>query len=328
MRLAQPAWLFLIPAVLAAGWLARRALSRRRATLVFPEAAQAAAAEPSSMALDMTPFLFKTVSLVLIVVALARPQLVERRFGGPAQGIDIILALDTSQSMLALDFDPADRITAAKETAKRFIQGRVQDRIGLVVFGGAPIVACPLTLDSEALLDFLENIQAGMTRTEGTAIGDGLVAAVDSLRPSPAKSKVIVLLTDGANNAGAIDPITAAKTAASFGIKVHAIGTGKRGETLLPVDTPMGRQLARIPDELDEESLLKIAAETDGKYFRATNVKELSGIFADIDRMETTEIAKPVVTSATDLYAWFVLPALFLLLSEAALARTLLLRIP
>lgn len=327
MSFAHPWWLLLALPALAAGWFAYRRLEPRRASMAFPEGDALAEAGGGAFQTAL-PYALKTLALLLAVAALARPQVVERRVRSVTRGIDILLVLDTSTSMRAVDFDPTDRMGAAVETAKRFVSGRADDRIGVLVFGGAPILACPLTMDYEAVGDYLGGVEAGMTRTEGTAIGDGIAAAVDHLKSSRAKSRVIVLLTDGSSNTGAIDPVTAAKAAQTYGVKIYAIGTGRRGEALAPIDTPFGRRLQRIPDELDEDVLTRVAAIADGRYFRATNFRELVEIYSEIDRLEKTDAARPEIVTRTDLYPWLVLPAFMLLAGEMALARTVLLRIP
>ncbi|MDE2293254.1 MAG: VWA domain-containing protein, partial [Elusimicrobia bacterium] len=256
------------------------------------------------------------------------PQAVRRALAGSTQGIDIMLVLDTSESMRALDFDPLDRITAAKQAAEDFIKRRSSDRIGLVVFAGEPLLACPPTLDYDALLSFLHDVKPGMTDSPGTAIGDGLAAALSHLKDSTAKSKVVVLLTDGASNTGLVDPLTAARAAASLGVKVYTIGTGKRGQAMVPVDTPFGRQLVPIPDDLDEDVLTKMAEATGGRYFRATNVKELSQIYKEIDALEKTSFERPETVSYADLHWYLLVPAALLLGAELVLGQTLLMRLP
>ena len=329
MRLEQPWWLLLVPVALLLGWLAYRIGESKRAALSFPDSrALAGAAGAGSRFLLVLPYVVRAAALVLCALALARPQWVLREDDGSSQGIDIMLVLDTSTSMFAIDFNPMNRIQAAKETARQFIAGRVNDRIGILVFGGSPILTCPLTTDYAALLEFLDGVDAGMTRTEGTAIGDAIASAADHFRSSKAKSKVIILLTDGANNAGIIDPLTAAKLAASYGIKIYAIGCAKRGQALVPVDTQFGRQLMAIPDELNEESLQQIASVTEGKYYRATNMKELSAIYSEIDKLEKSDVKKPPVVSYTDRYVWALAPAVFLLIAAMMLSQTVLLRIP
>jgi Ca-activated chloride channel family protein len=329
MRFEQPWLLLLAPAAVLLGWIAYRMNEPRRAALSFPDSRKLAGASDFRARLyRIFPYGVKSAALLLCVLALARPQSVLRGDDGSSQGIDIMLVLDTSTSMRAIDFDPLDRIGAAKETAKRFIAGRVHDRIGILVFGGAPVMTCPLTTDYGALLDFLNGVQAGMTDTDGTAIGDAIAAAADHFRSSKAKSKVMVMLTDGANNAGIIDPLTAAKLAASFGIKIYTVGCAKRGQSLVPVDTQFGRQLVRIPDELNEESLTEIAQATGGEYFRATNYQELSSIYGRIDKLQKSDVASPPVLSFTDRYRWVLAPAVLMLIAAMALSQTLMLRIP
>jgi Ca-activated chloride channel family protein len=316
--------------VLLAGAAALAGWNGRRAALRFPDAGRLghAPAWKAAIVRGTSPFL-TILSLLLMTIALARPQTVKRESAGPTEGVDILLALDTSTSMNAIDFDPMDRMTAAKRAALDFIAKRVSDRIGALVFGADPLLMCPLTLDYDALGGFLERVHAGMTRSDGTAIGDGLAAAVDHLKDSSAKSRIIILLTDGRSNTGLVDPLTAAKTARAFGIKVYTIGTAKRGEAMIPIDSPLlGRRLVRIKDDLDEDTLLKIAAETDGKYFRATNADELAAIYAEIDRLEKTEYERPELVTYTDILVPFLIPAALLLFAEMLLSRTLLLRLP
>ncbi|MBI3551418.1 MAG: VWA domain-containing protein [Elusimicrobia bacterium] len=271
----------------------------------------------------------KTLALLLVVCGLARPQSVMSRLAGMGRGIDIILAMDTSLSMSAIDFDPLNRLDAAKDTARRFIEGRVQDRIGLIVFGGAPLLAAPLTADYDALYQTLDGLTPGMTRTDGTAIGDGIVSAVNHLKDSDARSKIVILLTDGRSNTGLIDPVTAAKTAASLGIKVYTIGCGKRGQSVMPVDDPVqGRVMVAVEEDLDEDLLSQISELTEGRYFRATSLKELREIYATIDKLEKSSVKLPDLVSRDDRYQFPVLLAAVLLLLDFALSNTWLLRWP
>jgi len=329
MRFEEPLWFIALLPVLAASVLAFGGWHGRRATLRFPGAGKlnGAPAWKAFIVRGASPLL-TTLVLGLMIIALARPQKVKRESAGPTEGIDILLAIDTSTSMKAIDFDPMDRMTAARKAALEFVGKRISDRIGALVFGGDPLLMCPLTLDYDALNSFLDRIFAGMTRSEGTAIGDGLAAAVDHLKDSASDSKVIILLTDGRSNTGLIDPLTAAKTARAFGIKVYTIGTAKRGQAYVPQDTVFGRRLIPIPDELDEDTLLKIAAETDGKYFRATNADELAEIYGEIDRLEKTEYERPEIVSYSDILFPFLFPAVLLLFGEFLLSRSLLLRLP
>lgn len=331
MRLEQPWWLVSAAAVFAAAAASAWLAARRNAALVYPRAGELREATPrwKRALVRWTPTALKTAALCLAVLALARPQTISRQTAGPTEGIDILLVLDTSLSMRALDFNPVDRMTAAKNAAREFIGHRLSDRIGIVVFGGDPLLSCPLTLDYEALLGYLDDVEPGMTQSEGTAIGDGIASAVGHLRDSTAKSKVLILLTDGRSNAGLVAPLVAAKTARTYGIKLYAIGTAKRGKALYPVDHPVfGRQLVEIPDDLDEEGLTRLANETDGRYFRATNMAQLSAVYREIDRLEKHEFERPEIVSYTDHIAWLIWPAALLTALEILLGGTVLMKVP
>lgn len=272
--------------------------------------------------------LLRAACLTLLVLALARPQTGTGEDKTTQQVIDIMLSLDVSGSMATLDFHPDNRLVAAKMEAKRFIEGRKNDRIGLVIFSGQSITQCPLTVDHKAILALLDKIQLG-TMQDGTAIGLGLANAVNRLKGSEAKSKVIILLTDGVNNAGEIDPITAAGLAKQFGIRVYTIGVGKQGVSLLPVQDPtFGTRLLKVETQIDEKMLDRIARETGGAYFRAQDEKALRGIFREIDRMETTEIQVEHFTHYEERYFWFLWPALFVLLMELVWTNLIFVKIP
>ncbi len=274
------------------------------------------------------PPALQALALALVVFALARPQRITSRLRGEGQGIDIMLAVDSSLSMSATDLTP-NRVGAAVDTAKRFVQGRVEDRIGIVTFGGGTQLVCPLTLDYDAVLRQLDELYPGMTKTDGTAIGDGIVSALNHLKDSTAKSKIIILLTDGRSNTGVVDPLTAAKTAASLGVKVYTIGAAKRGPALMPIDDPLrGRVMVQIDDDLDDDLLAEIARETDGRYFRATSLKELRDVYATIDKLEKSKVKLPDIVSRDDRYRLPALLAALLLLAEAGLSNTWLLRWP
>lgn len=336
MRFAAPLFWLLLLAVLAALWRAILLEKARRPTLTFPGPLLSSDKSTRPLATRSLAWLARWLSLaltggalVLIVAGLARPQKTRSRLQGLGRGIDIMLVTDVSLSMNALDFDPISRLDAAKDTALRFLRGRVQDRIGLVVFGGAALLACPLTHDYGALSERLGALEGGMTHVDGTAIGDGIVSGVNHLKASDAKSKIMILLTDGRSNSGLIDPITAAKTAAAYGIKVYAIGTAIKGESILPVDDPQrGRVMVRIQDDLDEETLAEVARIGGGNYWRATSLKELRSIYAEIDRLEKSAVKLPEIVSHDDLYAFPTAAAALLLLLEAALSGTLLMRWP
>ncbi|MBI2069662.1 MAG: VWA domain-containing protein [Elusimicrobia bacterium] len=270
------------------------------------------------------------LAFITLALALARPQKVTVEEMEPLLGVDIILALDTSASMEALDFQPFNRLQAAKKIAADFIEKRKTDRMGLVVFGGAGLLVCPPTLDKEAVGTFLKHIEIGMTQTEGTAIGSGLMTTLTHLKRIPSLSKTVILLTDGKNNAGSVDPMTAAKTAQAMGVKVYTIGAGRKGGGIYPVVDPIfgTRYVHRPEEEIDEETLIKIAESTGGKYFRASELSELKAIFDEINRLEKTEVTPPKRHQFEELYPPLLLVAMFFLGTEILLRGTLLLTLP
>ena len=271
-------------------------------------------------------FALEVLAIVLLVVALARPQSSNSWQTYTSEGIDIVLALDVSGSMLARDFTP-DRLEAAKEVATKFILERPQDKIGLVIFAGESFTQCPLTTDQAVLVNLLRDVKSGMIE-DGTAIGLGLANAVNRLKDSPAKSKVVILLTDGVNNRGAIAPLTAAELAKAYGIRVYTIGVGTYGEAPYPVQTPFGVELRNVPVEIDEEVLQQIAHLTDGKYFRATDNNKLKQIYQEIDQLEKSKIEVKHFSKKEEQYFIFGLVGLFLLITQALLRYTLLRKIP
>ncbi len=251
--------------------------------------------------------------LVFAVVALARPRSLLKGEEAHARGIDIIIALDTSGSMRAIDFNPKDRMTVAKQATKNFIMHRQFDRIGLVAFAGVALLQCPMTLDYAALLEFLEEVEVGITTTENTAIGTAIATASNHLKRSTAKSKVIILVTDGRNNSGEVDPLTAAKAAASLGIKIYTIGVGIRGQSMIPVDTAFGKQLMPIQEDLDEPTLNEIAQATSGRYYRADSTKEFENIFHEIDQLEKSDVQAPSTHEYKDQYLGWLLTGMVLM---------------
>lgn len=330
MRFEEPLWFLWTLPVLAAAAYAWHFLEGRRPALLFPGADRLKDLSPrlGRFWVRRGPTMLKTAVLLLGVAAMARPQTISRQQAGLTEGIDILLVLDTSMSMLAEDFEP-NRMGAAVAAARDFISGRTTDRIGILVFGSAPLLTSPLTLDHAALQEFLDDVEAGMIDQKGTAIGDGVAAAVSHLRESASKSKVIILLTDGSSNTGLLDPLTAAKLAKTYDIKIYAIGTAKRGVAFATVHDPRyGTRRFQIRDDLDEDTLLQIAAETGGRYFRATNSAQLTEIYSDIDELEKYEFDKPEFISFTDQHGLLLIPALLLLALEMLLSNTLLLRIP
>ncbi len=272
------------------------------------------------------PFVFRLVALALVIIALARPQSTSKGQNVYSEGIDIVLALDISGSMLAEDFQP-NRIEAAKNVAQEFIDGRTNDRIGLVIFSGESFTQCPLTVDYEVLKTLIKPLKSGMIE-DGTAIGLGLANGVNRLRESKSKSKVIILLTDGVNNRGEIDPITAAEIAKLYGIRVYTVGVGTIGEAPYPVQTPFGIRYQMVPVEIDEKVMKQIAAITDGKYFRATDNKKLRSIYQEIDQLEKTRIEVRSYRRYTELFSSFIFVALFLLIGDVGLSNTWFRKIP
>ena len=272
------------------------------------------------------PFVLRTLVLALLIVALARPQSSNHWQKTSTEGIDIMLVMDISTSMLAMDLSP-NRLEAAKTVASLFINSRPNDNIGLVVFAGESFIQCPLTTDHTVLLSLLRQIQCGMIE-DGTAIGLGLANAVTRLKESSAKSKIIILLTDGSNNRGDIAPITAAEIAESFGIRVYTIGAGTMGYAKMPVRMAYGIDYINVPVEIDEDVLSKIAATTGGQYFRATNTEKLKDVYKEIDEMEKTKIRTQEFSKKYEEYLPFVLWALALLCMEFVLRKTILRAIP
>jgi len=233
-------------------------------------------------------FVLRLLAVALLIVAIARPQSVSSRQNIHIEGIDIVMALDVSGSMLARDFKP-DRLEAAKEVAKEFIAKRPNDRVGLVIFSGEAFTQVPLTTDHTMISNLFREVKSGMIE-DGTAIGDGLATAISRLQNSEAISKVIILLTDGVNNSGSVDPLSAAEIAKMFGIRVYTIGVGSRGYAPYPVQTIYGIQMQQMEVQIDEELLQQIALQTDGRYFRAENNEKLREIYDEIDALEKSKI--------------------------------------
>lgn len=271
-------------------------------------------------------WLLRIIVWGLLIIALARPQSTSSRQNISVEGIDIIMAMDISGSMLAEDFRP-NRLDAAKDVAKDFIKGRNNDRIGLVVFSGESFTQCPLTTEHGVLLSLLDEIKSGMIE-DGTAIGDGLGTAVNRLKESQSKSKVIILLTDGENNRGFIDPLSAAEIAKVFGLRVYTIGVGTIGMAPYPIETPFGKQYQQMEVRIDEPLLTKIAEMTGGKYFRATNKNKLEDIYKEIDRLEKSKVDVTEFRKKKEEFVPFALGALVILLIDVLLNLTLLRRFP
>ena len=267
-------------------------------------------------------FILQITALSLLIIAFARPQSTSSWENSTTTGIDIILAIDISSSMLAQDLKP-DRLLATKEIAKEFISGRPNDRIGLVIFSGESFTQCPLTTDHDILLNLFKDVKSGMIQ-DGTAIGMGLATSVNRLKDSEAISKVIILLTDGENNQGSIAPLTAAKIAQQFGIRVYTIGVGTEGYAPYPFKTPFGTTVYQdVEVNIDEETLQDISAYTNGKYFRATSNEALSSIYRDIDELERSKIEIKEFSKKKEEYLKFAIPSLVILLISFMLKHSL-----
>lgn len=272
------------------------------------------------------PFILRMTALAALIVAVARPRSSQNFEKVDTEGIDIVLTMDVSTSMLARDFKP-DRIGAAKDIAMEFIASRPADRMGIVVFAGESYTQAPLTTDRATLINLMKEVETGLI-DDGTAIGNGLATAVARLKDSDAKSKVVILLTDGMNNSGEVAPLMAAEIAKTYGIRVYTIGVGAMGEAPYPFMTPWGVQVQNVKVEIDEKLLEQISRETDGKYFRATNNTKLMEIYAEINQLEKTRTTVDSFPVYSELFMRFALIALFALLAELLLRFVILRRIP
>jgi Ca-activated chloride channel family protein len=272
------------------------------------------------------PFLLRLAGLSFLIVALARPQSSSSGQNIFSEGIDIVLAMDISGSMLAEDLKP-NRIEAAKAVAIDFIKSRPNDRIGLVVFAGESFTQCPITSDHDVLINLFGSLKSGLM-SDGTALGEGLATAVTRIKEGKAKNKVIILLTDGVNNVGMIAPVTAAEIAKTFGVRVYTIGVGTKGLAPYPFQTPQGVVYQNIEVDIDEVTMQKIASLTGGEYFRATNNKKLKSIYQEIDKLEKTKIEVTEYRSKTEEFFPFALLATLLLLAEIVLKYTVFKTLP
>lgn len=277
------------------------------------------------------PMLLRCMAFVIIVVALARPQTHNSWSDKQVEGIDIMLAMDVSTSMLAEDLKP-NRIEAAKEVASEFISGRPNDNIGLTIFAGESFTQCPLTTDHASLLNLLQNVRTDIAARgliqDGTAVGMGLANAVSRLKGSKAKSKVVILLTDGSNNMGDISPLTAAQIAGSLGIRVYTIGVGTNKVAPYPMPVAGGVQYVNMPVEIDTRTLSEISSITEGNFYRATNNRELKQIYHDIDQLEKTKMNVTKFSKRYEAFQPFVIVAVLCLLLELLLRNTVLRRLP
>ena len=272
------------------------------------------------------PIALRLIAIAIFIIALARPQSISDKQNISTEGIDIVLELDLSGSMLAEDFNP-NRIEAAKQVASEFIDGRTNDRIGLVVFSAVSFTQCPLTTDYAVLKSLLREVNNGMI-ADGTAIGLAIANGVNRLKDSKTKSKVMILLTDGVNNLGEIDPITAARIAATYNIRIYTVGVGAQGEAPYPVQTQFGIRRQLIPVDLDEKGLTQVAEMTGGKYFRATDNRTLKAIYKEIDQLEKTKIEVTAYKRYSELFSGWLLVGLLAVALEVALTTTVLRKNP
>ena len=279
----------------------------------------------------MVPIILRCLAITLFIIAFARPQEGHKRTEILSQGVDIVLAIDTSGSMQALDFKKNEtqvtRLSVVKDVVAEFVKNREMDRIGMVVFGANAFTQCPLTLDQNILLSFLDKLKIGMAG-DATAIGSAIGISARRLKDLKSKSKVIILLTDGRNNSGAISPLQAAEIAKSLGIKVYTIGVGKRGKAPFLVDSIFGKRLIYQNVDIDEEVLNKISKMTDAKYFRATDLKSLKDIYKQIDLLEKSEVKSIDHSEHKELFHYFLIPGLILLLTEIVFSNSFLRRLP
>ena len=328
MHFASPYYLWLLTLLVPMiGYYVWRTLQGGAAIRISSVAGVVRAPKTVRYYLRHLPFALRAAAFALLVVALARPQDVEQNVRTNTEGIDIMLAIDVSGSMLARDFKP-DRITAAKEVAGSFIADRYGDRIGLVAFAGEAFTQSPLTTDQSTLQTLLARIRSGLIE-DGTAIGNGLATAINRLRESEAKSKVIILLTDGVNNRGEIAPVMAAEIAKEQGIRVYTIGVGSRGTAPTPAIDMFGNMtFVQAKVEIDEKTLQEIADATGGRYFRATDNEKLRAIYDEINRLEKSKVEVADFTTYTEEYLRWVLAALALLAAEFLIRTLILKRIP
>lgn len=326
-KFANPEFLWLLLLLPAIGYYLWRRRNNLTATLQF-SSLQIFKNIPQTLRerLRHVPLALRMLAIAVFVIALARPQSVSDKQNISTEGIDIVLELDLSGSMLAEDFSP-NRIEAAKQVASEFIDGRTNDRIGLVVFESESFTQCPLTTDYPVLKNLLREVKSGMI-ADGTAIGLAIANGVNRLKDSKAKSKVMILLTDGVNNRGEIDPVTAARIAATYGVRIYTVGVGAQGEAPYPVQTQFGIRRQMIPVDLDEKGLTQIAEMTGGKYFRATDNRTLKTIYKEIDQLERTKIEVTAYKRYSELYSGWLLAGLLTVIIEVGLSATVLRRNP
>jgi len=323
---AQPAFFGLLILVPLVVWWELKRSNQKQATVVVSSVSSFRGLRSWKNFLRPVLFVFRLLTLCCLIIALARPQTRNDEQLVTGEGIDIVLCLDISGSMLAQDFTP-NRMEAAKNVASEFIDHRPTDRIGLVIFSGESFTMCPLTTDRNVLKSQLFTVQSGLLE-DGTAIGSGLATGVDRLRNSPSKSKVIILLTDGENNGGLIDPNTAKEIAKSVGVKVYTVGMGTEGFAPVPIQTATGVIMQREKVNIDEKLLTQIATETGGKYYRAKDNESLKGIYDEINRLEKSKIEVSNIRRYSEQFYPFALAGAIFLLLELLLRWTVLRKFP
>jgi Ca-activated chloride channel family protein len=326
IHFSQPAWFWLFALIPLLIWWEISRSGRAQATVMVSTVRAFRGARSWKSSLRPLPFIFRLLAFCCLIIALARPQSHNDEQLVNGEGIDIVLCLDISGSMLAQDFTP-NRMEAAKNVAQEFIDNRPTDRIGLVIFSGESFTMCPLTTDRNVLKAQLAQVQSGLLE-DGTAIGSGLATGVDRLRTSPSKSKVIILLTDGENNGGLIDPNTAKEIAKQVGVRVYTIGMGTEGFAPVPIQTPGGVVMQREKVNIDEKLLTQIANETGGHYYRAKDNESLKNIYSEIDKLEKSRIEITTLRRYTEQFYPFALVAALLLALELLLRWTLLRKFP
>jgi Ca-activated chloride channel family protein len=319
-------WLLIIPALLIVNYIWQEVAQRHPHLRVSTSIPWKLAGGRSMASMRHVIFLFRIAAIVLIIIGLARPRTSETVTEVDSEGIDIVLAMDVSTSMLARDFTP-DRVSASKDIAIEFISQRPSDRMGIVVFAGESFTQCPLTTDRATLINLMKEVETGLIE-DGTAIGNGLATAVARMKDSDAKSRVVILLTDGVNNSGEVSPKMAAEIAKTYGIRVYTIGVGKEGMAPYPVMTPWGVQVQNMKVEIDEALLKEIAESTGGRYFRATDNTKLAEIYSEINKMEKAKTSVDTFPVYEELFGTYVFWALLALMLELLLNWFVIRRLP
>lgn len=319
-------WLTVVPVLLLVIYILREVFGRQAHLRVSASAPWLKAGHSVKEYLRHLPFALMLLAMVMIVIAIARPRSSEKMEKIDTEGIDIVFAMDVSTSMLARDFNP-DRISAAKDIAIEFISQRPSDRMGIVVFAGEAFTQCPLTTDRATLINLMKEISTDLLE-DGTAIGNGLATAVARMKDSDAKSRVVILLTDGVNNCGEIAPETAAEIAKTYGIRVYTIGVGANGTAPYPVMTPWGVEIQKVKVEIDEKLLSQVAETTGGRYFRATDNTKLAEIYSEINKMEKARTTIDSFPVYKELFGTYALVALIALLAAFILQVAVFRKLP